>query len=262
MRKTVLACVLALAAGGLAAEEEAGSVDLRDHGIANYRAYAEFKMAHYDSARRIWQALAEFGNADALFNLAILAEDGLGEPKDLKKAEALYVAAADAGGFKAQYRLGLLYSSGGPWPKDLAKARRYLSAAAAAGDADAKKRLAALDQPGRPADEFAQAEILESRGEAAAAVAIYARLADAGHVRARTRLAWCHEAGRGVPRDLSMAARLFMASAEAGDAEAQYAIGVMYRTGRGLEADPEKSQLWIKRAADNGHQAARAAVGR
>ena len=119
---------------------------LRNPAMGNYKAYAEFKMAHYDSARHVWEVLASVGNADALFNLGILAEDGLGEPRDINKALSLYAAAADGGGFKAQYRLGMIYSNPqGPVPRDLAKARYYLNLAARSGDRDAQARLAALD---------------------------------------------------------------------------------------------------------------------
>jgi len=243
------------------AEESSPAEWIRNPGIGNYRAYAEFKMAHYDAARHIWETLSGIGNTDALFNLGILAEDGLGEPADLAKAVGLYTAAADAGGFKAQYRLGMLYSSGGVLPKDLAKARRYLGWAAAAGDRDAANRLAALDAPGdRPPTPFEQAEIHASRGEHEAAAKIYRTLAKQGDAKARTRLAWMAEAGRGVERNLAEAARLFMASAEAGDAEAQYAVGVMYMTGRGQINDPVQGTMWLRRAAGQNHPAAIAAL--
>lgn len=174
---------------------------IRNPAMGNYKAYAEFKMAHYDAARHIWETLAGLGNPDALFNLGILAEDGLGEPKDIQKAEALYVAAANAGGFKAQYRLGMLYSTGGAVAKDVAKARQYLSLASANGDKEAAARLASLDQPDRPLSEFEQAELLASSGQHAQAAALYQRTADAGNITARTRLAWMYEAGRGRPKD-------------------------------------------------------------
>ena len=70
---------------------------LRNPAMGNYKAYAEFKMAHYAEAREVWETLAEVGNGDALFNLGILAEDGLGEPKSMAKAETLYTSAAQAG---------------------------------------------------------------------------------------------------------------------------------------------------------------------
>lgn len=233
---------------------------VRNPAMGNYKAYAEFKMAHYDEARHIWETLAGLGNADALFNLAILAEDGLGEPKDMKKAEALYVAAANVDGFKAQYRLGMLYSTGGALDKDLVKARQYLNLAAAHGDKDAVARLATLGQPERASSPFEEAEILSSSGQHAQAAVMYQRGSDAGDLRARTRLAWMYEAGRGVARDLDHAAGLFLTAAQAGDAEAQFAMAVMCRTGRGQPKDRAQALVWLKQSAAHNYPAAVAAL--
>lgn len=265
MRFSVLKKILAgqvLLVSALAAQAQDSTAEdwLRNPSMGNYKAYAEFKMAHYAEARHIWETLAGVGNADALFNLAILAEDGLGEPKDIGRAEKLYVTAANAGGFKAQYRLGMLYSTGGAIGKDLAKARQYLSLAAAHGDKDAIARLASLDQPERPLSEFEEAEILASTGRHAEAAVLYRRTADSGNLAARTRLAWMYEAGRGVERDLAQAAQLFMQAAEGGHAEAQYATAVMYRTGRGQPKDGEQSLRWLRRAAGQQYPAAVAAL--
>jgi TPR repeat protein len=234
---------------------------IKNPAMGNYKAYAEFKMANYETARHIWEILAGLGNPDALFNLAILAEDGLGEPKSMSKAEALYTSAADAGGFKAQYRLGMLYSGDNPaFPKDLNKARKYLTMASQGGDRDAAARLATLDQPNRPLSDFEKAELLSSGGRHQEAAAIYTQLIQTGNVAAQTRLAWMYEAGRGVERSLSRASELFMKSAQAGDAEAQYAIAVMYRTGRGQELSKENSLNWLKKSADQQYPAAVAAM--
>lgn len=259
-RRLAMAVLLA-ATGAPAAAQDSNAADwIRNPAMGNYKAYAEFKMANYDSARHIWEVLAGLGNADALFNLGILAEDGLGEASDLGKAEALYVAAANAGGFKAQYRLGMLYSTPGSPAYDLEKARHYLTLAATHGDRDAAARLAALAAPERPPTDFERAELLASAGRHGEAATLYQRLAEAGDVTARTRLAWMYEAGRGVERSLETAARLFMASAEAGDAEAQYAIAVMFRTGRGQPVDRAQSLVWLKRAAAQRYPAALAAL--
>lgn len=242
------------------AQDSSAADWVRNPAMGNYKAYAEFKMAHYAEARHIWEVLAGLGNPDALFNLGVLAEDGLGEPANLQKAEALYLAAANAGGFKAQYRLGMLYSAGGAVPQDLERARHFFGLAAQGGDSEALARLQALDAPARPLSDFDRAERLASRGQHAEAAALYADLAAAGHATARTRLAWMHEAGRGVTRDLAVAARLFAESAAAGDAEAQYALAVMYHTGRGQPKDPAQGRLWLERAAAQGYPAARAAL--
>lgn len=255
-----LAALLLALSTGAQAQDSTASDWIRNPSMGNYKAYAEFKMGHYEQARGVWEVLAGQGNPDALFNLAILAEDGLGEATDIAKAEALYVASANAGGSKAQYRLGMLYSGGGPLPKDLARARLYFGQAAQNGDDEAAARLAALDRPTRPLSEFEQAEMLASSGRHTEAARLYQHAADAGNHKAGTRLAWMYEAGRGVERNLDEAARRFRMSAEAGDAEAQYAIAVMYRTGKGMPEDHERSLEWMRRAAAQHYPAARAAL--
>ncbi|MCI4679112.1 sel1 repeat family protein [Rhodoblastus acidophilus] len=258
--KHVFLLIVAMAGAGPAFAQDTTEADwIRDPAMGNYKAYAEFKMAHYDAARHVWEVLAGRGNPDALFNLAILAEDGLGEPKDLAKAESLYVAAADAGGFKAQYRLGVLYSGDGPL-RNIDKARHFLSLAAQQGDHDAADRLASLAHPDRPPSEFEQAELLSSSGRQAEAAAIYQRLADSGDRRAQTRLAWMYESGQGVERDLDEAGRRFMIAGQAGDAEAQYALAVMFKTGKGRPVDAEQAEQWLQRSAAQKYPPARAAL--
>jgi uncharacterized protein len=259
-RRYALALMLALASPGVWAQDSERSDWLRNPAMGNYKAYAEFKMAHYAAAREVWETLAGIGNGDALFNLGILAEDGLGEPKNMPRAEALYASAAQAGNFKARYRLGMLYSAGTVLPRDVEKARLYLALAAEGGDKDAVETLVLLEQPKASRTGFQQAEWLSASGRHAEAVALYRELAAAGDRRAQTRLAWMHEAGQGVERDLPEAARRFAMAAEAGEAEAQYALAVMLRTGRGRVQDLAQSRLWLSRAAAQNHPAAMAAL--
>lgn len=257
--RPAMGLLLALALGAAQAQDSQRSDWLRNPAMGNYKAYAEFKMAHYAAAREVWQTLAEVGNGDALFNLGILAEDGLGEPRNLARAEAFYVSAAAADNFKAQYRLGLLYFAGNLLPRKPEKARLYLTQAATHGDKDAQDMLARLGQPDAPLGAFAQAELLAASGRHAEALAVYRTLADGGDATAQARMAWAYEAGRGVAPDLAEAARRFELAAEAGNAEAQYALAVMLRTGRGRQKDAAHSAAWLERAAAQGHPGARAA---
>jgi TPR repeat protein len=251
---------LATAGAGAWAQDSTRSDWLRNPAMGNYKAYAEFKMAHYTAAREVWQTLAEIGNGDALFNLGILAEDGLGEPSSMAKAEALYTSAANAGNFKAQYRLGLLYFAGTLLPRDVDKARLFLTQAGANGDKDAQGMLAQLGQAAAARTPLQQAELLGASGQHEQAAALYRTLADAGDATAQTRLAWAYEAGRGVERDLPEAARRFELAAQAGNAEAQYALAVMLRTGRGRTVNLEQSTQWLAQAAAQHHPAAVAAL--
>ncbi|MGO9391648.1 tetratricopeptide repeat protein [Rhodoblastus sp.] len=254
-----LFAMLAGAAPALA-QDSSASDWIRNPIVGRFKAYAEFKMGNYRSARNVWEVLAGIGDSDALFNLGVLAENGFGEPMDLQKALSLFKTAADAGGVNARYRLGLLYSSDEPDLKDLDKARHYFGLAAAAGNVDAISRLASLEHSDRPLSEFEQAEQLSSGGRQAEAAAIYQRLADAGDAHAQARLAWMYERGLGVERNLEEAGRRFLLAGKAGDAEAQYALAVMFKTGKGQPFDSKESRDWLKRAAAQNYPAAVAAL--
>ena len=228
----------------------------KDKGLGMYKGYAEFKMAHYSQAKQIWQKLQAKGSGDAVFNLGILAEDGLGESKNPELALRLYQQAAQMGSRLAQYRLGVVYAEGGLTPKNTEQAKTYLAMAAQAGDEDAKRRLAALENPTQlsTADQqLQQAEKLTEQGRTAEAATLLTGLSEQGNTRARTKLAWMYEAGRGVGRSLGKAAELFTLSAQQGDAEAQYAIAVMLKTGTGKDKDEQASLNWLKQSAANGY---------
>lgn len=220
--------------------------------IALYEAYAAFKMARYAEARGIWERLAERDVAEAWFNLGVLAEDGLGEPRDPERALRLYQRGAQGGSVKAQYRLALIHLDGRLIEADRGVAEGWLEAAAAAGHDDSQRLLAQL-RAGAASDDLLVARLLESEGRTTEAAAIYARLSERGDLAARTRLAWMHEAGRGVARDLERAAALFASAAEGGDPEAQFALSVMLRTGAGRKRDVAAADRWLQRAADAGH---------
>ncbi|TXN20116.1 sel1 repeat family protein, partial [Methylobacterium sp. WL93] len=59
--------------------------------------------------------------------------------------------------------------------------------------------------------------------------------------------------GRGLPRDLSLAAKLYEKLAGAGYAPAQYKYAGHYEKGAGLVRDLDKAKMWYGRAAEQGH---------
>jgi len=235
---------------------------LRNSSMANYKGYAEFKMAHYGNARKIWQALAKRGNAEASFNLGILYEDGLGVSQNLAEALLHYKTAAIGGSFKAQYRLGLLYFTGKIVPLDKVKAKRWLTRAAVGGDRDSIDMLEILSNTSSSERDrrFLLAETAYASGDYLQAANIWQQLADDNDIISRTRLAWFYEKGLGVKRNIKHAAKLFRQSAIDGDADAQYALSVMLETGKGQTQNLEESKLWLQKAANLGHQAAALAL--
>ncbi|SDM65121.1 localization factor PodJL [Methylobacterium phyllostachyos] len=59
--------------------------------------------------------------------------------------------------------------------------------------------------------------------------------------------------GRGMPRNLAVAAKLFEKLASAGYAPAQYKIAGQYEKGAGVVRDLDKAKQWYGRAAEQGH---------
>ncbi len=75
----------------------------------------------------------------------------------------------------------------------------------------------------------------------------------AGDGRAVWDLAMRESEGRGMPRDLAIATKLFERLATAGYAPAQYKLGAHYEKGTGVTRDLAQAKLWYGRAAEQGH---------
>ncbi|WP_432696751.1 tetratricopeptide repeat protein [Marinobacterium sp. YM272] len=225
-----------------------------------FKAYAEFKMANYETARLMWQSIDGSARAEALFNLGILYDDGLGVTEDLEQALSYYSEAAKAGSRSAAYRLGLLYLRDPRMATNTDEARYWLSRAALDGDKDAAALLKGLTDESSESSGMQKVESLLLEDESAEAVALLTQLAEQGDTAAMNRLAWIYESGVHVEKDLSRAAQLFERAAELGDAGSQYALGVMLMTGVGLEQDSDQAKHWLKQAAAQGHVSAKRAL--
>ena len=255
---------IAAAAEALPVEDEIDLAEIvRKPEYGNYRGYAEFKMARYASARRVWEALDQRNFGEAAFNLGILYEDGLGVARDMERALGYYRRGAMLGSPKAMFRVGVMHWLGAPGVAiERDEGRRYLSMAAAAGDSEAQRYLAAEGTGADANDPLLRADRALASGRAEESVAILKAGAESGHVRAQTRLAWSYEAGRGVARDLALAAKWFSMAAQGGDGEAMYALAVMHGTGAGQVKDPVRAEQWLQRSAAAGYPAALADLKR
>ena len=255
---------IASAAEALPVEDEIDLAEIvRKPEYGNYRGYAEFKMARYASARRVWEALDQRNFGEAAFNLGILYEDGLGVARDMERALGYYRRGAMLGSPKAMFRVGVMHWLGAPGVAiERDEGRRYLSMAAAAGDSEAQRYLAAEGTGADANDPLLRADRALASGRAEESVAILKAGAESGHVRAQTRLAWSYEAGRGVARDLALAAKWFSMAAQGGDGEAMYALAVMHGTGAGQVKDPVRAEQWLQRSAAAGYPAALADLKR
>lgn len=113
-----------------------------------------FRAGNYDGARRNWAPLAEAGQPQAQFNLALLYSNGLGVARTPNTARRWFTAAADQGNVQAQYNLALMLQLGDGVERDIAAARRWYEQAARQGLASAQNNLGLmyLEGQGLPAD--------------------------------------------------------------------------------------------------------------
>lgn len=223
-----------------------------------YMAYAEFKMAHYDTAHAMWQLIHKKGNGEAAFNLGILYEQGMGVVQSLQQAKTYYLSAAEKGSRAGAYQVGLMHMN---YPDLVARdvAEHWLTIAALDGDSDAAELLQAIQSGENPSDDpMLGIRQLIAKGLVEEALQKLIELSNTQppNLEAVTRLAWLYEAGLGVEQDIEQAGKLFKLAAEAGNAEAQYSVSVMYETGVGQIQDRSQSQYWLEQSAKQDYQPA------
>jgi uncharacterized protein len=97
-----------------------------------------YESGDYATALKEFAALAEQGDADVQFILAIMYDNGEGVPQDYKQAVKWYTKAAEQGNAKAQHNLGVMYDNGQGVPQDYKQAVKWYTKAAEQGDARAQ----------------------------------------------------------------------------------------------------------------------------
>lgn len=95
---------------------------------------AAYKRGDYATALKLWQPLADQGNATAQNNIGVMYDLGRGVPQDYAEALRWYKLAAAQGDAKAQYNLAAYYGNGQGVPQDNVKAHLWFNLAAAKGE--------------------------------------------------------------------------------------------------------------------------------
>ncbi len=189
--------------------------------------------------------LAELGNTNAQFNLALHCAKGFGMDRSFEKAIYWFEKAAEGGDTDAL-----------PMIEKLKKAVAA-EKPAAEGDAQAQADLAAtyiflggsLDQAGPENDyalalEFAEKAAAQDNGDGVWALAL------------------CYEHGRGVEADKAKAVELYRKGADLGHAPSQHSLACYYFRGDFLEEDYEKAFDLCLKSANQGYGLAMADIGR
>jgi len=236
-----------------------------------------FRLQHIDEALARWAQGAEAGDAYSIVSLGLCFQEGTGVEQDLDEAVRLYNIAAEGGNSEAMIRLAILYRDGSGVGHDDAKMNELLNKAKKLDHPFAwyelgRQMLTGSEKPddiiASPALEYfeqaarlGQLEAMEVCGE------VYCMSSDpdyetglpyldsaiaAESPRAKYVLALLCANGKGMPKDLQVAASLCEEAAKAGEADAQTMLARMYERGEGVEQDLEAAKKWYETAAGNG----------
>ena len=181
---------------------------------------------------------AEEGQAQAMFNLGNLYENGVGTPRNFSTALEWYLKAGEAGQAEGYHQAGISYELGRGVTADRAAAVKYLELAAAKKLPAAAYQLAALSlvAPHKEADSAKALKYLKDLG-----------LTES---RAMEALGTLYENGQGVPQNFSRAFSWYKKAAEAGLAEGHFRLGQCYEVGLGVPVSYPEAAASFQKAAD------------
>jgi TPR repeat protein len=236
-----------------------------------------YEKEDYSTALQEWVPLAQQGNANAQYRLALMYEIGDGVDQNYKTAVKWHKLAAEQGHVFAQSKLGFIFSGGGSGeyfegvPLNYETAVKWYELAAKQGDLYAQVSLGEMYERGQGVTQnFETArklyKLAAEKGDdgARAALSELDRLlvaAEQGDAPAQLNLGWMYFEGKGVPQDYKTAVKWFRLAAEQGDAGAQYNLGLMYAKGQGIPQDDKTAVKWFRLAAEQGYADAQHNLG-
>lgn len=204
-------------------------------------AYLAFDRGSYLTALSLAEAAAARGEPSAHTLIGRIYSEGLGVPRDDKRAAEWFEKGAKLGDVNAEFAIGLMKAEGRGVAKDLAAAATHFEAAAKTGHPAANYNLGLLflKGDGKPENPYRAAAHIRFAAEKGLAAAQY----DLGTL---------YQHGLGVPNDAAEASRWIRAAADQGMTVAKYEYAVMLLRGLGLTADEPKAIGYLKAAAEDG----------
>jgi uncharacterized protein len=130
---------------GLLLTASGGNVnaDQLEDGIAAYQ------RGDFATALRLFQPLAEQGDASAQSNLGVMYEQGRGVAQNYREAMRWFRLAAMQGDASAQSNLGVMYFKGQGIAQDFREAMRWYRLGAGQGNVEAQFNLGVMYEQGR-----------------------------------------------------------------------------------------------------------------
>lgn len=124
------------------------NTDIQEMNMQLSSGIAAFEGKHFAVAMQNLSPLAEEGNVDAQYRVAIMQQNGLIGSEDQQQAAIWMRKAAEQGHALAQHGIGFMYMEGEGVDKDVPKAIEWLEKAAAQGLAGSLTTLGMIYQEG------------------------------------------------------------------------------------------------------------------
>lgn len=190
------------------------------------------------------------GNAEAQFYLARCYEEGLGTPKDGKKAFKWYQESANQGFSLSQNRLARCYLTGVGTQKDDQKAFFWCQKASEQGLPLAEYNLG-----------YCYLNGIGTEKDPKKAFSCYLKSARNGYTTSQYYLGKCYNEGIGTIKDDNKAFLWYKRAAEQGYSLAQDMVGFFLQRGIGTSKNEHLAFEWYQKAAEQGLASAQFNLG-
>lgn len=195
---------------------------------------------------------ADLGNSVAMYNYAVLLEEGKGIQSNKTEAARYFKMSADQGNSEAMYRyaVSLINGKRGDAKMNKKEGFKYLKMSAKKGNNNAMFKCGIMLYTG----DGVQLNKTES-------MKYFKMAADAGHANAMFNVGYMLENGDGVPIDKITASLYYKKSADNGNVEAMVNYAVLVENGDGVPVNKPEAAKYYKMAAENGNLEANLTYG-
>ena len=190
-------------------------------------------------------ALAEAGNVEAQYNLALRYDAGIGTTKDSERAWEWFRKSADGGFIPAKVSLAWRLGQGETTLERQREAFELYLVAAKSGNLEAQFLVGECYRDGKGTGRDQREAIRWLRAAA-----------DQGLAIAQYNLGVAYDQGNGVSANPVKAAEYYRKAAEQGHKLAQYNLGASYGNGQGVIPSDVQAFYWFSLAAAQGHEGA------
>ncbi len=219
-------------------------------------AYGAYQRGHYQTAVQLALARLKTNPKDgaAMALIGRVYAEGYAFGPHPRQSASWYRLAAQHGNREGEFAWGMDLMRGFGTAKNASKGKAWLSKSAASGDAEAQYNLGILTLAGGAGP--------ISPATFSAAAARFREAAKGGDADGALSMGLLYQAGRGVPKDATKAAKWFLRAARNDNVPAMVEYGLAEFRGEGVPKNESDAARWLVKGANLGNPIAQDRVAR